>query len=145
MTKRRGVTLVEVLVGLCLGIIILGAVSFSTVRFIQNRELDAVSTTLVSYLRTAALRSLQSENNSSHGVTTAGGQLTLFSGTTYAGRDQTKDTIRPYASYINFSGLNEIVFGKQTGTPSGTGTYVVTNGIRSYSITVYSTGAISKQ
>ena len=128
---------------LAIGLIIVGLSVFATTRFIKNRELEAVSDTLVSYLRSAEARAIQIEGNVSHGVSTAGSKITLFRGASYATKVTAYDTTLPYDSYINFSGISEVVFAKQTGLPSALGTITVTNGIRSTIITVYSTGAIS--
>jgi prepilin-type N-terminal cleavage/methylation domain-containing protein len=143
MLKRRGFTLLEVLVSMAIGLVLVGFAAYATSHFIENRALEAVSDTLVSYLRSAEARALQSEGNVSHGVSTAGGKITLFRGASYASRQTVYDTVLPYDGYIQFSGISEVVFAKQTGLPSATGTITVTNGIRSTTITVYSTGAVS--
>ena len=128
---------------LSIGLILVGLAVYSTAHFVQNRDLEAVSDTLVSYLRTAEARALQSEGNVSHGVSTAGGKITLFRGASYAARQTAYDTTLPYDGYIQFSGISEVVFAKQTGAPGASGTITVSNGIRSTVITIYSTGAIS--
>jgi prepilin-type N-terminal cleavage/methylation domain-containing protein len=143
MFKRRGFTLMEVLVNLAIGLILVGLAVYATSHFIENRDLEAVSDTLVSYLRSAEARALQSEGNMSHGVSVAGNKITLFRGASYATKVTAYDTTLPYDSYIHFSGISEVVFAKQTGLPSATGTITVTNGIKSTIITIYSTGAIS--
>jgi len=68
MFKRRGFTLLEILVNMAIGLILVGLAVYSTSHFIENRNLEAVSDTLVSYLRSAEARALQSEGNVSHGV-----------------------------------------------------------------------------
>ena len=133
----------EILVNLAIGLVLVGLAVYATSHFIENRNLEAVSDTLVSYLRSAEVRALQSEGNASHGVSTAGSKITLFRGASYATKVTAYDTIMPYDSYIHFSGISEVVFAKQTGLPSATGTITVTNGIKSTIITIYSTGAIS--
>lgn len=133
----------EILVNLAIGLILVGLAVYATSHFIENRDLEAVSDTLVSYLRSAEARAIQSEGDTSHGVSTAGSKITLFRGTSYASRTTAYDTTLPYDSYIHFSGISEVVFAKQTGLPSATGTITVTNGIKSTIITIYSTGAIS--
>jgi len=143
MFKRRGFTLMEVLVNMAIGLILVSLAVYATSHFIENRNLEAVSDTLVSYLRSAEARALQSEGNMSHGVSTSGGKITLFRGASYATKVTAYDTTLPYDSYIHFSGISEVVFAKQTGLPSALGTITVTNGIKSTIITIYSTGAIS--
>jgi prepilin-type N-terminal cleavage/methylation domain len=143
MRQRSGFTLVEILVTICIGLILARFAVLATINFTKNRELEAVSDTLVTYLRTAETRALQSERNVNHGVSTVGGKITLFSGNSYAARQTAYDTILPYDSYLQFSGISEVVFAKQTGLPSATGTITVGNGTKTLTITIYSTGAIS--
>jgi len=144
MRKRRGFTLVEILVVLCVMFILLGAVVIISFNFIKNREIAVVSETMVSYLRAAEQRALASEGNTSHGVSVAGGNLTLFRGASFANKVAGYNTVLPYPSYITITGFTEVVFAKQTGAPSFTGAITVNNGIRTATITVYSTGAISQ-
>jgi len=145
MASRNGFTMVEIVVSVAIGVLLAGLASFATVRFMKNQELDALAGTLVSYLRTAENRALQSEGNVGHGVSTAESKLTLFRGANYANKQTSYDTTLSYPSYITFTGLNEVDFVKHTGAPSATGTISVTNGIKTTVITVYSSGAISKQ
>jgi type II secretory pathway pseudopilin PulG len=142
--KRRGFTLIEIMVAFGVGLIILGVVAIISINFVKNREITIVSETLVSYLRAAEQRALASEGNTNHGVSKTGGKLTLFRGTSYQNKITAYDTVLPYPSYITFTGLGDVIFSKQTGAPLPTGTITISNGIRSAVITVYSTGAISQ-
>jgi len=136
--------LIEVTVALAVTLILLGVVVIISINFIKNREVEVLTETMVSYLRAAEQRALASEGNVSHGVSLAGGNLTMFRGASYATRQTAYDTIMPYPSYITFTGVTEVVFAKQTGVPSATGTITVNNGVRTAIITIYSTGAISQ-
>lgn len=144
MKTRGGFTLFEILVSLAIGMIIFGAVVVSTSAFTRNRHLDSAVDTAVSYLRTAAMRSMQGEGNASHGVSFASGRITLFRGDSYVARDQAYDTVWERPDYVTAAGLQEIIFGKQTGTPSATGDIVFSNGRKAITVTVYPTGAISQ-
>ncbi len=145
MRQRNGFTIIETVVATCVGLIVLGFAVYTTVNFMKNRELEAVSGALMTYLRAAETRSLQSERNISHGVSTVDGKITLFSGNSYALKQTVYDLTRPYGNYFQFSGISEVVFAKQTGTPSVTGTITVTNGIKTVTIVINSVGRISKQ
>lgn len=142
---HRGFTLVEILATLALGILIVSLIGIATTKFIEQRELDVAAQTLVSYLRIAEDRAIQSEGGSPHGVSTADGKLTLFRGSSYASRVLAYDTYFPYPGYIQISGLTEVIFAKQTGVPNTTGNFNVVAGGKTDTITVYSTGAISRQ
>jgi prepilin-type N-terminal cleavage/methylation domain-containing protein len=141
---RRGFTLFEILVSLAIGLILVGGAAAYSFAFSKDRHLYAASDTAVSYLRTAAMRAIQSEGNSSHGVSLSGGQFTLFRGSSYASRDTDHDIIWASPAYVTASGPQEIVFGKQTAVPSVTGDIILSNGRKTVTITVYPTGAISQ-
>ncbi len=144
MKKRSGFTLFELAVAFGIGLILSAAVVIISINFIKNRQIETVQETLVSYLRAAEQRALASEGNVPHGVSMTGGNLTLFRGTSYAARQTNYDTVLPYPSYITVAGITEVVFAKQTGAPSVSGTMTVQNGLRSATITIYSTGSISQ-
>ena len=144
MKKRAGFTLFELAITFAIGLILAGAAVIISVNFIKNRQIEMARETLVSYLRAAEQRALASEGNVAHGVSMTGDNLTLFRGASYAARLTAYDTILPYPSYITVSGISEVVFAKQTGTPSSSGTMTISNGLRSAVITIYSTGSISQ-
>jgi type II secretory pathway pseudopilin PulG len=141
--SRPAFTIAEIVVAVGLSAMVFSVVGFLGVRWFDNRQLQVTAKTFVSYLRTAAVRAIQSEGGADHGVSRAYGQLTLFRGSSYAGRDPAWDTVFPYAGSIQVSGPAEVVFSRQAGWPSATGTFVFANAFRSVSITVHSTGAIS--
>ena len=144
MKKRAGFTLFELLIALAIGFILAVSVAIISVNFVRNREMEVVQETLVSYLRAAEQRALASESNVAHGVSMTGGNLTLFRGASYAARQTAYDTVLPYPSYITVTGITAVVFAKQAGTPSVSGTMTITNGLRTAIITIYSTGSISQ-
>jgi prepilin-type N-terminal cleavage/methylation domain-containing protein len=144
MQRRGGFTLVEMIISLGVSVILFGAAIIISLNFIKNRQLSVVVETTVSYLRAAEQRALASEGNMSHGVRLSGGSLTMFRGASYAARQTAYDTVLPYSPYITVSGVSDVVFAKQTGAPSATGNLTISNGIRSATIIIYSTGAISQ-
>jgi type II secretory pathway pseudopilin PulG len=141
--RSKGFTIVEIVVAVGLGALIFATVGILAVRWFENRQLRATTSTLSSYLRTAAVRAIQCEGGVDHGVSRADGNLTLFRGATYASRQASYDTVFTYPSNIQFSGITEVVFSCPTGLPNLSGTVSIGNGLRSNDITVYSSGAIS--
>lgn len=144
MIARKGFTLLEILVSIGIGLLILGSVATATTAFTKHRQLDATADMAVSYLRTAAMRAAQSEDNLPHGVKMANGQITLFRGTSYDLRETDGDTVWVQPSYITVTGPTEIVFSKEAAVPSATGNIVFFNGRNTVTITVYATGAVSQ-
>lgn len=142
---RKGFSLIEVLITIGIGLVIFTGAVGVTVGFVRNRQLDETVEVAVSYLRSAAVRSIQGEGNSSHGVSIAGGYVVLFRGASYAGREAAYDVVWNRPDYVVASGLGEVVFSKQAGLPSASGNIVFSNGARTITITVHPTGAISQQ
>ena len=96
MKGRPGFTLIEITIALAVTLLLLGVVVIISINFIKNREVTVVSETMVSYLRAAEQRALASEGNTSHGVSLANGNLTMFRGASYAARQTAYDTVMPY-------------------------------------------------
>lgn len=143
MKGRRAFTLIEIVLTIGIGSVIFGVVGFLAIRWFEARQLEIVAKTLTSYLRTAAVRAIQSEGGADQGVSRAGGRFTLFRGSSYAARQQSFDTVFPYLGGVQVTGPVETVFSRQSGLPSVSGPYTLTNGFRTDVITLYSTGAVS--
>jgi Tfp pilus assembly protein FimT len=145
MIRRPGFTIFEIVVSVALMAIVLGVGIFFTLRFFQDNQLKGAATTAVSYLRTAASRSLAHEGDESHGVRFLADRITLFRGPSYAGRLVAYDTTLVIPAYVTVSGLAEIVFAEQAGRPSATGAIVFSNGYRTYTVTVNAAGSVYLQ
>jgi prepilin-type N-terminal cleavage/methylation domain-containing protein len=144
MRLRKAFTLLEILVSIAIGLIMIGTVIWYTVSFARNRNLDAAVDITVTYLRTAAMRSMQSEGNVPHGVSFSDGNITLFRGDSYASRLVSFDSVSSKPDYVSVTGIGEVVFSKQAAAPSVSGNITISNGRKSVVITVYPSGAISQ-
>ncbi len=145
MLQRRGFTVFEITIALGLGLLVFGMAAIIAVGFLRDRELAVVTQTAVSYLRTAHMRAMESEGNTSHGFSSADGKLTLFRGSAYASRQAAYDTVWPYTDYMRFTGLSEVVFSKQSGIPSASGNIGISDGDKTFTVRIYPTGAVSQQ
>lgn len=126
--KRRGFTLVEILVIIAITVILIG-LAIPSYRFFQ-KESDLTNNTeeIINTLRLAQNKTLASEGASQYGVyfdqTTSPNQYTLFKGADYALRDSSFDEIHNLPKSVEISEVNlngggsEIIFDRISGTTS---------------------------
>lgn len=112
--------------------------------FYQRNELEVVSTQLTHSLRKANAFARTGAGDSSWGVRMEQGAVTFFKGTSYAARDTTRDETYVVPSWVQWTGMNEVVFAKMTGFPNVTGSVTLdanTNGLRT--LTINSKGVVA--
>ncbi|MBP6888842.1 MAG: hypothetical protein KBC21_04060 [Candidatus Pacebacteria bacterium] len=98
--------------------------------FLERNELDQTTSTLAQTLRRAQFMSISQDGDSSWGVKVTSSSILLFKGSSYNSRDQLLDENTSVAATITFSGLDEVVFQKGSGSPTvvGTSTFRAANG-----------------
>ncbi len=151
MKREAGFTLVEMLLTVAaLSIIAVVAIPFTNSSLVRG-NFDASSRVYENALRKAYAYARASRNDTDWGVYTASSSVTVFSGSTYAGRSAALDESNEYAypltvtGTIASGGIAEVVFAKGSGLPSATGTVVVENGGNSKTFTMNAAGAILVQ
>lgn len=144
MSARRGFSIIEITITIGITLTIFGLMSLVTVQFYRNQQLETATTQLVQYMRTAEARALRSEGGNAHGVKISPPTITLFRGSSYATRLTLYDETISFPSLVQVSGLTEINYARQTGLPSTSGIISLTNGLRSETVTLYSSGAVSR-
>jgi type II secretory pathway pseudopilin PulG len=95
--------------------------------FSIRNDMDIAVTTLVEDFRRAQILSQINDGDSMWGVHIATGSILIYKGSSYALRDQTFDENTDIATSISISGLQDVVFSKQTGFPQSTGTTTFTS------------------
>jgi len=147
MAKQRfGLTVIELILSLGI-ILILFAVSVPLLRsFLLRNDLDVVQNTVVQDTYRAINLATSGERDSNWGVKITTGQITVFSGNSYATRNINYDETYSLASGVTISGQSEYVFSKFSGIPINTGTTTLTNQANeTRSFTVSSKGEIEEQ
>lgn len=147
MAKQRfGLTVIELILSLGI-ILILFAVSVPLLRsFLLRNDLDVVQNTVVQDTYRAINLATSGERDSNWGVKMTTGQITVFSGNSYATRNVNYDETYSLASGVTISGQSEYVFSKFSGIPINTGTTTLTNQANeTRSFTVSSKGEIEEQ
>jgi len=119
--KKKGFTLLEVILSIAL-IGILASTFFSVFTNFQiASDLDLASLSLVQSLRRAQLLAQGVSLDSDWGVKIESERIVIFKGAGYAGRDASQDEIINFPSPLEVSGNTEMVFEKFSGEPDVTG------------------------
>lgn len=124
---KKAFTLIEILLSIAV-LAIIFTFSASVYQMLQNRnDLDiAVNTVAQSYKR-AQLLAQAVDGDSSWGVKVQTGQIVIFQGTDYAGRNQNFDENFEMPTGITAEGRTETVFATFTGFPQTPGELTLTS------------------
>lgn len=126
MVDSRGFSLIEVLLSVAI-IGMLAGLSLPIYQSFQNRnELDIATQSLASALRRAQIYTRGVSGDSQWGVRVQSASITLFKGTSFAGRDTAFDEITTIPSNIVIGGDPEVVFAKLSGKPDAAGSTTLT-------------------
>lgn len=126
-SHNNGFTLIEVLLSLALISLIAGT-GVPIFQSFQNRnELDVATMTFAQGLRRAQILSQASHGDTSWGVYVQSGDITLFKGLSYAGRDSSFDEVFIVPASIVASGTQEYIFSRFTGLPQNVGSLSFTS------------------
>lgn len=136
--RVAGFTLIEILVVVAiLGVISVMSFPFYSRLISQNNVSDTVNN-LVETLRKAQSYSLAGKDGSDWGVKYSNSSFVLL-------RESTNTTFDTYnlPTTINLTGLNHIVFSRPTGLPNVTGTFNISGGNETKSVTLNYEGVAS--
>lgn len=124
--SNAGFSLLEVILSISL-IAVLAGISLPIYRGFQlNNQLDVAADMIAETSRRAQLLSQVGDRNSAHGIYIGSGELVMFTGASYAGRQGEYDETFALADQLELTGLSEIVFAELTGLPNSAGTIEIT-------------------
>ncbi|MFH0779399.1 MAG: type II secretion system protein [Parcubacteria group bacterium] len=127
LNAQSGFTLMEVMVVLTITIILVAA-SVPFYSFFQSfGVLNSSKQEVLENVRLTQSKARAGENNSSFGVYFLNNQYTIYQGDSYAGRNQSFDSLNELPTNFRFSGLSEVKFNLKTGLPSTTGDIAIIN------------------
>ena len=133
----KGFSLVEILIVITMiGILSVISVPFYSDILVKNNEQTALLAIAGSW-RKAMMMSIAQVDDKNWGLKILPGSVVIFQGTSYSSRNAAYDKVIKISDQLFFSGLEEIVFGKFTGSPAATGTLNLQmgeNAIKSISI-----------
>lgn len=141
--RSAGFTLPELLVVTALGIVLTGLTLPTGLRFYRAQLLEDTTMALQDALLRARVRAAAGRNGMAHGVRLAPGEVILFQGPSYAGRDAAYDEVIPYPSMFSVSTtLSDIVFSPLYATSSASGTIAVLGESSSATLRISGEGVI---
>jgi len=127
LSHNTGFTLIEIMLSLAI-ISLIAATGIPIFQSFQNRnELDIATVTFAQSLRRAQILSRASDGDTSWGMYVQPGDITLFKGLSYVGRDNTFDEVFTIPISIVASGTQEYVFSRFTGLPQSVGSLTFTS------------------
>lgn len=125
--NQSGFTMLEVLLSVAL-IALIAGLSIPVYQTLQLRnELDIAAATTAQTLRRAQVLSRAVDGDTSWGLYAQSGSITLFQGTSYAGRNTGFDEVFSVPTTITPSGTQEFVYAKFSGLPQSIGTLTLTS------------------
>lgn len=141
--KRKAFTLLEIMLTIAI-ISIISAASAPVFQRLQvSNDLENSTYTVVQVLRQAKSFASASDQDSNWGLRLENNQIILFKGTSYALRDPAFDEVTALPLSLTLSGLNEIIFQKQSGLPQTTGNIILSTQINeSDTISINASGRI---
>ena len=146
--EQAGFTLVELLMAIGIMLILGAATVPFTISYYQRYQITNERSLLVALLREARTMSLSGYASTDHGVYLSPTQYTIFEGTSYLGRDPSKDQIFYRETAVTITGPAETRFISRLGFlppnifPT---TYTLTNGTKQEIITINNVGRIDWQ
>jgi prepilin-type N-terminal cleavage/methylation domain-containing protein len=139
---HRGFTLIEVVLVVALIALISGIGLQLPQWFASNQQYDSDTFALVTALYRARTLAMTMRSDSPWGVAVTDGNLTVFSGESYAERDEESDAVVAFTARASVSGASEVVFGKGTGAPAAAATVSLDFGDLQSDVTINAYGII---
>lgn len=143
--RFKGFTLIEILSFIGILVLIFSISIPISLNFYKSYILQSITETILNSLKKARQDAIFGYYDSDFGVYFDNIQkkFIVFKGTSFSSRDQSFDLIYDVPSFIEFSGLSEIVFRKITGAPSQIGEIYISNGRIANALKITSSGKIS--
>lgn len=141
----RGFTLIEL-------ILVIAIISFIALlsspfysRFLLQNAVGNTVDELIGSLRKAQIYSMAGKQGSAWSVNFSSNTITLYKGTSFAGRDTAFDEKFSINPNVSVSGMTDISYAKATGLPTPTSaTITISSGNNSKTVTLNSQGVASK-
>lgn len=108
----------------------------------NSNQLDAATSALVQDLYQAQSHSRNQSQDSSWGVAVNGQNIILFSGTSYASRNPANDVTYVVPSGVTIGGTTQIVYSALYGLPTSTGSFTLSAGGKTNTVTINSKGNV---
>ena len=144
MKNEKGFTFIELIVIMAIISALATASAVFYGKFFYQVAVQNTANGIVGQLRKAQVYAVESRQFSSWGVRNGTGQIILFQGNSYAGRNTAFDETFSIFPTTSVSGFTDVIFSRMTGTPSATPTITVSSGVVTKTITINSWGVVSQ-
>jgi prepilin-type N-terminal cleavage/methylation domain-containing protein len=144
-SRRRGFTLLEILIVIAVIGVIGSIVSYAFVQFKRASQLDVQVKQVISVIRLAQSKTLAAENDTVYGVHFESDQAVLFEGPVYVEAASTSEVTRLDA-LVQITGIalagggSEVIFDRLTGRTAEPGTVTLTGSESARVITIDASG-----
>lgn len=142
-SQQAGFTFIELLLTVAMVLVLGGFSSIYLTRSLYSNATQNTADYIAGTLRKAQAYAMSGKNNSKWGVTITGNQVVFFQGNSYATRVTSQDQTFDLNTNITISGFSEVVFTKDTGTPSATLTVTISASQASKNLTLNNQGVVS--
>ncbi len=139
--QSSGFSMIEVLIAIAIASIIFLAGYFTNIESFSRELLISEHLTLVSVLQKARNSAMNNIYASPHGVHIEDDSYVIFRVTPYDINEPTNEEIYRNEK-IAISGLDEVVFTQLSGEPDNTGTFTLSDGVRTKQIKIFKGGLI---
>lgn len=145
---KKGITIVEIILSISIIVLLISVIlpRFSDMR--NYETLKSATEDVLSVVDKARSQTLASVNSSEYGVHFETNNVIIFKGKTYSSSATDNETI-PILSPTSITtisltgGVSDIYFNRLTGSPSASGSVVLSNGSFTRTITISATGVAS--
>lgn len=135
--------MVEVLVVIAIITLLVTVSTAGFSSFRSHENLKIAQSGVLEGIRRAQSSARDGKGDSAWGINFASNTITVFKGTSYAGRDTAFDQPLSMPAGVVLSGLTEVVFAKLTGTTANAGTITLTNNSGNSNVAINAKGTLS--
>ncbi|MFH1769330.1 MAG: type II secretion system protein [Parcubacteria group bacterium] len=143
LKTSKGFTFIEILIAMGIFAIIVALVLPIGINFLSSNDLSTEYDLFLALIRDTRTQAITNQYDSSHGlyIDAENENYVLFTGDSFAGRNQDLDREFPISPNITLSGNDEIVFIRLTGATSSS-SFTLTDNNKSFTIRANETGNI---
>ena len=125
--RQAGFTLLEVMLSVAIITVLTGVTLPLYESFVRRNDLDLTAQSVAAAIRRAETYARANNGDSVWGVAFRASGVTVYKGTSYAGRNSGFDETVTIPGSVSVSGLSEVNFAKLSAAPSVTGAVTLTS------------------